>query len=338
MRVRQIIFRDVNAVELAEVDFDQADLGPLGIRLRTQFSVVSAGTEIAKLTGVEESMSFPGSPGYGAVGEVLAVRDDLKGFRPGDRVFTYSRHQAEDHANLLAVPVPADLPGQHAALTRLASVAMTALRVSPPELGDWAAVFGMGAIGNFAAQLLQLAGCEVIGIDLNAFRLDRARACGVRHTVNGAETDVQQAISDLTGGRLCDIVVEASGNPRAAPEAARAAGKLGEVVLVGSPRAEFQTDLTPLLREVHLWSHGCVTLKGAHEWRYPTRRDPGGWAKHSVERNAEIILGLMADGRLQTRELLTHVASPTECAEVYAGLRDRPEEYLGVVFDWRDTD
>jgi threonine dehydrogenase-like Zn-dependent dehydrogenase len=334
MNARQILFRDINHVELADIDFDETDLGPLGLVLRTHYTVVSAGTEIAKLTGVESSMAFPGSPGYGAVGEVIAVRDEAAGVRPGDRVFTYSRHQTVDRANLLTVRVPDGLAGERAVLARLASVAMTALRVSPPELGDWAAVFGMGAIGNFAAQLLQLAGCEVIGIDLSEPRLERARACGVAHTVNAGQADVGEAIGDLTGGRMCDRVVEASGNPRAALDAVGVAGRLGEVVLVGSPRVELPADVTPLLRQVHLWQHGCVTLKGGHEWRYPTRHDPGGWAKHSIERNIEIILRLMAEGRLRTEEVLTHVAPAAECAQLYAGLRDRPDEYLGVVFDW----
>jgi len=334
MTIKQVLFRAVNDVALVDVAFDEGDLGPLGMAIKTRFSVISAGTEVANLVGLEPSLAFPWPPGYGSIGEVIAVREGVTGVKPGDRVFTYGRHQSYDQARLMAVPVPEGLPGEQAVLARMAAVAMTAVRASQAELGDWAAVFGLGTVGNFAAQLLRLSGCEVIGVDLSPLRLERAQACGVQHTINVAEQKVRETVTDLTGGRMCEVVVEASGSPQAAPEALAIAGKLGEVILVGSPRAEYQTNLTPVLQQVHLWQNGCVTLKGAHEWRYPTRRDPGQWIKHSIERNVEIILGLMADGRLRTQELLTHLVSPADCAEAYAGLRDKKDEYLGVVFDW----
>ena len=49
----------------------------------------------------------------------------------------------------------------------------------------------------------------------------------------------------------------------------------------------------------------------------------------------EIILGLIAAGKLRVDELTTHVLSPTDCALAYTGLRERKDEYMGVLFDWR---
>ncbi|MBC7317513.1 MAG: alcohol dehydrogenase, partial [Chloroflexi bacterium] len=121
--------------------------------------------------------------------------------------------------------------------------------------------------------------------------------------------------------------------PLAEP-AARLAGKLGEVILLGTPRASHVADMTPLLRHVHLWGEGCITFKGAHEWRYPVKRDPTGQVKHSIERNVDILLELIAAGKLRVEELITHVLSPEEAPTAYAGLRERKDEYLGVVFDW----
>jgi len=103
---------------------------------------------------------------------------------------------------------------------------------------------------------------------------------------------------------------------------------------VYSPRGEYTGDITALLNQIHLWQNGCVTFKGAHEWRYRIPRDPGGHTKHSLERNVDILLALIAEGRLQVEPLLTHVLPPSECGAAYAGLRDRKDEYLGVVFDW----
>jgi threonine dehydrogenase-like Zn-dependent dehydrogenase len=159
----------------------------------------------------------------------------------------------------------------------------------------------------------------------------------VRHVINAAEEDVNATVAEMTDGKMCEVVVEAIGSPAVTEKAAELAGKLGEVILLGSPRHEYNTDVTPLLRSIHIWSNGCVTFKGAHEWRYPTQRDPNGRVKHSIERNVEILFGLMADGRLHTRELITHVLPPEECATAYNGLRDSKDEYLGVIFDWSET-
>lgn len=112
-------------------------------------------------------------------------------------------------------------------------------------------------------------------------------------------------------------------------------GKNGEVILLGSLFGRPLTmNVTELLERIHLWGHGCVTYKGAHEWRYSIRKDPQGFTKHSIERNAKINLKLIAGGKLRGAPLLTHKLRPKRCAEAYAGLRDRPDEFVGVIFDW----
>ncbi|MEM2885761.1 MAG: zinc-binding dehydrogenase, partial [Thermoproteota archaeon] len=185
------------------------------------------------------------------------------------------------------------------------------------------------------AQLFSLAGCEVAGTDPVARRLKVAKACGIENAINPSEADPVDAVKRWTEGRGCEVVVEASGNPQAALLAAELAGRKGEVVLLGSPRKPLHSNVTELLRKIHLWQHGCVAFKGAHEWRYPVLEDPEGFAKHSIERNTRILLRLLADGRLKVSPLLTHVLPPDRCAEAYEGLREKPGEYVGVVFDWR---
>ncbi|REE67971.1 hypothetical protein A8990_14020 [Paenibacillus taihuensis] len=73
----------------------------------------------------------------------------------------------------------------------------------------------------------------------------------------------------------------------------------------------------------------------AQEWRYPTFATPN--AKHSIQRNVDIIFGLIRDNKLSIDPLLSHIVSPDEAPVVYDGLRNRKDEYLDVVFDWRDV-
>jgi len=334
MRAQRVVFPEANQVALGEFEFSTDGLAPSDIAIKTLHSVVSAGTELACLAGTEAWAKPPFYPGYGSVGEVIATGAAVTDVSVGDRVFTYGQHASHARAAQVVTPVPVDLESEIAVFTRMAAVSITALRVSAAELGDYVAVYGLGLVGNFAAQLFTLAGCDVIGIDMAKKRLELATACGVKHTLDPGDANVEEAVADITHGEMCATVVEAIGNPKVGEAAAQLAGKLGEVVLVGSPRGEHEGSITGLLNQVHLWPNGCTTFKGAHEWRYPTRRVPGGQVKHSIERNCEVLLRLMVDGKLHVRELLTHRLPASACAEAYEGLRDRKDEYVGVVLDW----
>ncbi len=333
MDAQKVVFTGANEVELQGFDFDVTALAPHEVAIKPHYTLISPGTELACLTGIESSVRLPFTPGYAGCGEVIATGAEVRGHAPGDLVFSYTPHASHVKAGALVARVPEGLDLRLAVFARMAAVSITALRVSDAELGDRVAVWGLGLVGNLAAQLFTLAGCDVIGIDLSPRRRELAKQCGVRHVLDGAQ-DVVAAVRDLTGGEMCSTVVEATGAPAVGARAAEVAGKLGEVILVGSPRGEYTGDITALLNQIHLWQNGCVTFKGAHEWRYRIPRDPGGHTKHSLERNVDILLALIAEGRLQVEPLLTHVLPPSECGAAYAGLRDRKDEYLGVVFDW----
>jgi 2-desacetyl-2-hydroxyethyl bacteriochlorophyllide A dehydrogenase len=336
MRAHQIVFTQPNEVELQEFDFDPTDLADDEVAVKNHYSLISPGTELACLRGIEDWARLPFVPGYAGCGEVIAVGKKVRRFQPGDTIFAYTRHASHVKARALSAPVPAGIDERQACYARMAAVAITALQVSNAALGDYVAVLGLGLVGNLAAQLFTLAGCEVIGVDLAPRRLEIARRCGIAHTLNPADGDLAERVAALTNGAKCATVVEATGAPAVALEAGKLAGKLGEVILLGTPRGAYHADVTEFLRGIHLWSSGCITFKGAHEWRAPIEPGPDGAYKHSIQRNIEILLRLIARGRLHVADLITHVLPPQECARAYAGLRDDPDAYMGVVFDWQE--
>ncbi|MGC9003331.1 MAG: zinc-dependent alcohol dehydrogenase [bacterium] len=345
LKARQIVFPEPNVVELEEFEFDPAP-GPNDVVIKGIASVVSAGTELSCLAGTAKWASFPFRPGYGMVGEVIAIGENVEGLRQGDIILTHTNHTSYGKAQVISVKVPEGLDPFKAVFARMANVSITALRVSSAELGDKVAVIGLGLVGNLCAQLFSLAGCDVIGIDRVRKRLEIARACGIEKTINASEVDVEDAVKKLTEGEGCDIVVDATGNPQVAATAWRYSAPYGEVILLGSFfQRPFETNVTELLERIHLSEFGCITYKGAHEWRYPVRDERKdffrlGWPKyerqkHSIERNARINLSLIEKGKLKVEPLLTHLLKPEQCKEAYRGLRDNQEEFLGVVFDWR---
>lgn len=301
--------------------------------IQTECSIVSAGTELACLSGRESWAPLPYSPGYGSVGRVLRPGAGSP-WREGDRVFTYGPHAEYGTVEAIGLPVGDTLRAEEAVFARIAAVSITSLRVSQPELGDTVAVFGLGLVGNLAAQLFRRSGCRVIGIDPEPKRRAEAEKCGIQNVL-APDGNLEDAVRMQTGGRMCEVVVEATGVPAVAARAAGLAGANGQLVLLGSPRGDFQTNLTEFLNRSHLWDQGCVTIKGAHEWRFPLHENPGA-GRHSIERNLRGLLEMISAGELVLKPLTSHVVPPSECQAVYAGLQNHRDEFLGVVFDFRN--
>ena len=113
--------------------------------------------------------------------------------------------------------------------------------------GDTVAVFGCGGVGNAAIAGAKLAGARtIIGVDVDARKLDWAREFGATHVINSTETEPVEAIRALTDGVGVDVAIEAVGRPETYMQAFHARDLAGTVVLVGVPRPEMRLDL-PLL-------------------------------------------------------------------------------------------
>lgn len=329
---QQLVFTEPGRVELKPAAFSSSDLKERQVMLRNEVSLVSPGTEMACLEGTQDWAPLPWVPGYGAVGRVVATHPDEKRFEIGQRVFGIGKHAGYTNTGLVALAVPDGVEPSHAVFARLGIIAMTAPQVADAELGDFVAVLGLGLIGNLAAQLFRLAGCDVIGVDSTPRRRELALDCGITHAIEPGD-DLPQRIRELTDGEMCRSVIDATGLSAVVADAPELCSELGDVVLLGTPRRAHETNLTDLLRKVHLWDHGCITLKGAHEGRVPFT-DTRPHARHSKARNGQIALRLIADGRLKVANLITHQIKPNHAPDAYRGLAQNPDEYLGVLFDW----
>ncbi|RKY02147.1 hypothetical protein DRP77_08410 [Candidatus Poribacteria bacterium] len=174
-------------------------------------------------------------------------------------------------------------------------------------------------MGDMAAQLLGLTGLETIGIDLHAGRLKAAEECGVSATVNASSADVAEEVLRMTDGEGVEVTVEAVGKPDLLPLALRITRPGGEVILLRTPRGEWETNAAELLREI--FEKG-ISLKGAR--------------REETSRNTHIALELIRSERIKVDPLITHVIKPERVKSAYEGLLNRKDEFLGVVIDWRE--
>lgn len=339
-----LVFVGERDCQVEEVHVDETSLAPGEVVLDLEVSVISAGTEVANFTGLDPRVRVPGSwnayphrPGYGAIGDIVAVGPPSPGpdrdLAAGDRVFAICRHARYAIADTARRPIVKISPGDDArsiVLGRMASVSITALRKSAHvELGACAVVVGLGLVGNFATQLLQLSGMKVLGLDRAEARVDMARGTGL-DAVLTTEGDERKAVENALG-KGADLVVEASGVPDSVPTAVTLARDGGEVVLLGSPRGVYSDDATKLLYQIH--SRG-IRLIGALEWLLPL--DSGPWqARWSLQDDYGTLFDLLRQGQLKTAGLVTDVVPPSQAQEVYTRLADREPGMGAVLFDWR---
>ncbi|MBL4642912.1 MAG: zinc-binding dehydrogenase, partial [Flavobacteriaceae bacterium] len=196
---KRIVFQNTETVVCTEADVPKIS-GAEDILIETSASIVSAGTELSIWAGLESWAPLPYTPGYGSVGKVLEVGSAVKHVSPGDMIFTHGPHQKIALAKNYAQKIPDGLDPKVAVFTRMAGVSISAVMASNTKTGDTVAVCGLGLVGNLAAQLFALAGCNVIGIDVSPARLEGMKMCGVETVIDG-KTDVTKALKELTGGR-----------------------------------------------------------------------------------------------------------------------------------------
>ena len=178
---------------------------------------------------------FPRVIGNDGAGTVVAVGDEVKRFRPGDRVYAYSM-DGGFYAEYVAVsednaaPIPPGLPTDQAGA--LGADGITALHGLDDELGlaagDTLMIFGAsGGIGHIAVQLGKRMAAQVLAVASGPDGVELVRRLGADVAVDGRRDDVAAAARAFAPGGV-DAALVLTGGDRA-PEALRAVKKGGRV-------------------------------------------------------------------------------------------------------------
>lgn len=341
MKIREVVVTGQNEVELQTNEIDTPRLAANELLIDTEYTFISSGTELANYTGREPKVfqegswcAYPWRSGYANVGIVREIGSNVNRAAVGDRVFTYGRHASTIRysQDRLVAPVREAVDPAVVAASRMAGVAMTAIVVGEIGTNPWTVVFGLGLVGNLAAQMFQIHGCRVIGVDPVTARRKLAQRCGIEATVGGNADDTQAQIHEITGGELGNITVDAVGHSGVVMQALRATANHGQIIILGSPRVSVHGDLTELLSDTHLrW----ITIRGALEWCVPMYPDIGN--RTSQWRKQQTIFDWMARGQLHVEPLISHRLKPEQIKQAYDGLLNEPNVYTGVVLDWKSA-
>lgn len=330
----KIVFPGPRQVIIEEEAFSPLDTTE--IRVETQTSMVSTGTECAVLDGRRwylpggrEMPRYPTSPGYSNAGVVVETGADVRSFRVGDRVTSSASHvqypTVPEGGTVWKIPDGVDF--EEAAFCTLACTVLNGVRLGRPQLGDAVVVVGLGLLGEMACLFLKLFGARpIIGMDVDDFRLELASRTGaVSHALNPSATDVISAVEDLTEGRGADIVYEVTGRTETYDLAFKLARPKGCVVGLGSPRWPAMVDMM----QVHM---KALRVLGAIVSSHPQEgSEDNRWARPA---NGRLFLDLLAERTLDIKALITHRFPYRSAPEVYRMLLERSEDFLAVMFEW----
>jgi len=341
MRIQQVIVTGKEQVSLENLDLNVKDLSANELLIETEVSFISAGTELAIYTAAHKDVNRPGAwcaypwkSGYANIGRVIdagSKRRDLV----GQRVYTNGphasahRYEPQPAWGVLA-RVPEELSSEEAAAARMAMVAIAGLDAAKPQFIRTVVVFGLGMVGNLAAQLFRLTGAVVIGVDPSATRRHMAETCGIPYTITGTEEEVAAQVKQITKGQMANVAVDAVGHSAISLQATRLTANGGDVVVLGSPRCEVQGDLTEVFSAAH---YRWVNIHGALEWYYPAESLMG--HDYSQQKKIAGIFQWIIDGRLKLKPMITHTLPPSDIKKAYQGLLNNKEEYVGVVLRWK---
>ena len=370
------IAQNYKSGELAVLDVPAPVCRPGGVLVRSLYSLISTGTEMMKVSEASMSMvgmararpdqvrkvldqvqqqgivttykkvmnkldSYT-SLGYSLCGVVTEVGKGAEEFTVGQLVACAGNEQAL-HAEYNWVPVnlcakvPSGVLPEHAAFATVASIAMHGVRRAEVQLGETAAVIGLGLVGQLVLRLLVAAGVQVVGIDPVEERCRLAEKAGA--VLAGKPDDLDAILSELgrvTSGRGADHVFLAAGGHTNGPveAAVKLARDRARVVDIGKMKldlpwnAYYEKELDVRFSR----SYG----PGRYDDRYELEGVdyPVGYVRWTEKRNLESFLELLARNSIEVASLVDGVFPFEEAAKVYGDLKDGTLKAVGVLLEY----
>jgi L-iditol 2-dehydrogenase len=322
--------KDARSVELRELPIPE--IGEEDVLFSVQ-AVGICGSDLHQYLGTQSwPVNFPVVLGHEFAGIVAKSGSRVRGFKEGDRVvsetaavlpsdsafirqglynldpkragFGYGVNGAM--APFVRVParclhhVPNSLAYEKAALTEPCCVAFNAVCVnSRIRPGDTVAVIGPGPIGLLCALMAKLAGAGhlvVIGIPVDAERLEVARKIGAETTLGAQDEDVREWVKHFGDGYGFDLVIDAAGVSASLKLALDIVRPAGQITKVGWGPQPLNFSLDPLVQK-------AVTLQGSFSHNWPI------WEK---------VISLLASGKIDLDLLLNRVSPLNEWHEAFA--------------------
>jgi predicted dehydrogenase/threonine dehydrogenase-like Zn-dependent dehydrogenase len=357
---------------LLEVPVPETPRG--GILVRTQASLVSAGTERSMVAFGEKSLlqkararpdlvqqtiekarrdgildtidtvrnrlEQPSILGYSAAGVVIDAGPE-SGFRTGDRVACAGAGIAS-HAQILAVPrnlalrLPDEVSFEEGAFCTVGAIALHGIRLAAPQLGEVTVVIGLGLLGQLAVQMLRTAGCVVLGTDPQQNRAELAMSLGAQWA--GTDTaELAAHVAALSSGRGADAVFITADTPSNQPIelAAEVARSRAAVIAVGNVGTNLPRK--PYFEKELEFRVSRSYGPGRYDDDYERKGHdyPADYVRWTENRNMQAFAAMIAAGSVRLAPLITHRFDIEQGIAAYDVVLGRANEpFLGVMLHY----
>ena len=264
-----------------------------------------------------------GETGHEMVGIVEAIDPSFDGsVKAGDTVLCL----APDHRAMQEyyrapidrlLPFAPGTPLEQAVQAQQFGTVLFAAKHLPDLRGKTVAVIGQGSAGlwfNFALQ--RRGAAKIIALDLKAYRLAYSKRYGATDTLHNADISTADALRDLNGGDLPDVVIEAAGEEASIRLAIEIVRENGFILYFGVPR--FETMDFPIFDFF---------------WKSLTARSNVGTIQEPNHASTRQALQWISDGTVPVADMITHTFKFADVFEAYELHRIQDEGAVKIVID-----
>jgi len=265
----------------------------------------------------------PGFPNHELAGTIVETRSDE--WNEGDRVIVIPFQGANGLSEyvealpdrMIRVPDEGDI-GEWL-MCQPSGTVLYALQEAGVLLGKRILIFGQGAIGQSFTAICARAGArQVIAVDLYDYRLEYSKRFGATHTINPTNVPLDEAVTEITGGELADITIEAAGYPDTLGAAIRLVKMGGTIVMFGQQPNTPEGQLAPLDAKELLYKNAKLRATAASQ-------------SGDVVTHIQTMVELRQRGWWDPAEMISHRIPFDNVQQAYDMYDQREDEILKVV-------
>lgn len=211
---------------------------PGEVRVRVEASGINFADILARMGLYPDAPKLPAVVGYEVAGTVDGIGEGVEDVREGDRVVCMTRFGGyatvvcAPHGSVRRMPEKLSFEGAASIPVNYLTAWLMLVRLGNVRRGEKVLVHACaGGVGLAAVQICNHFGAEVIGT-ASAGKHDRLREMGVSSCIDYRSQDFEAEVSEFTGGRGVDIVLDAVGGESFA-KSYRCLDSLGRLFVFG---------------------------------------------------------------------------------------------------------
>jgi threonine dehydrogenase-like Zn-dependent dehydrogenase len=349
---------DIRLDEVAPVD---RALGPYEMRVKTELTALSPGTETRIYTGTDAErfayrVRYPFPVGYNNIGRVVEIGSHVQQYRVGQRIFSRMPHISEyivaervlsepppplnapqgvAMANVpsnydVIAPVPDGVPSEQALFTHLFTLGFNALKRGQFQFGENVLVIGLGVVGLGAVCMARAAGARVAAIGNASSRLEVARAMGADEAWLSGDHDIERAAT-FAGEAGIDLIIVCTDAWAALQTAIAVSRRSTRIAVLSFPGIGQGAAPFDAFEPADFYNRSLSYI--AVSWM-PTDDYPPEYQRFTVKRIYRYILDLLARQRIDLSPIVTHRLPIAQIKDGFDLVVSKDKSVLGVVFEW----